>query len=159
MRYDGNCVGGTCFPQKVDRGHPSIRCPRHAALWNKEHMEAQGWVCISEWGDTPKPATSEWLDMVRAVHAAGADMQQGAVDWDDQKRTARLGVWAPRVVAAVLGTMAGKTSVQELTGALRASKLNQEFGMAVDAAYKLGGREAAHAVILDNMSTILRNAR
>lgn len=147
----GPCSGGRCSG--------SVRCARHAALYSRWIMEKQGWVCIAEYGDTTKPATPEFLDMVKAVNEAGTDMQHWTCGWDDERGRPLYGIWAPRVAAAILGVVMGKDhgvqfarmSVAQLKNALVAATIDQDFVQAVDAAYRLGGRSAARDVVLEHV--------
>lgn len=148
--YDqGICVGGQCSP-RLPNGLHNIHCARHGARYARAVMEKQGWVCIQEYGG-PEPTSGEFLDMVRAVHDAGVDLQRWMAGWDETRGTPSFGIWAPKVAAAILGTMAGTLDQRGLTEALRASKLDPAFANAVDAAWRLGGKDAAKELILGEL--------
>lgn len=112
-------------------------------------MEDRGWVCVHDYGtDAAEAVDGAFLDVVKAVHEAGVDMQRWLTGWDDKRGTPRMGIWAPRIPAAVIATLTGKVDVQRLTEILHMSKSDPEFIHAVDAAWRLGGREAAMELFL-----------
>lgn len=101
-------------------------------------------MCVHDYGtEAAEAVDTAFLDIVRAVHDAGVEMQRWMTGWDDRRGVPRMGVWAPRIPAAVMSTLAGKVSREKLTEVLHMAKTDREFIDAVDAAWKLGGREAA----------------
>lgn len=137
----GPCVPGSCQL-------PAIRCMRHAALYAQHTMIKQGWVCIDEYGtESAKAVDGTFLDILHAVQIAGVTLQRWMCGWDEARGTVKLGVWAPKAVAAIVGTIAGKVSPAEMASALKEAKTNAAFAGAVDASWRMGGAAAALEII------------
>lgn len=148
------CIGGECHPSVAAA---SVRCQMHAAISAKETMEKQGWVCINEYGhDTAQAVDSAWLDQVQAVHMAGVTLQKWMAGWDATKQVPLYGIWAPRPVAAILAVCQGKIKRDALAQVLKESKINAPFVQALDAAWRLGGHDAALEIIKDQLPQIAR---
>lgn len=146
------CVGGECRPSTE---HPSIRCTMHAALSAKATMEKQGWVCINEYGsETATAVDAAFFDTVAAVQLAGVTLQRWMAGWDAKKEVPIYGIWAPRPVAAIIAVCEGKLKRNELAQVLKEAKINTPFVQALDAAWRLGGREAVVMIITDQLPHI-----
>jgi hypothetical protein len=139
------CHGGSC--------DHTVRCARHAAEHAKAVMEERGWVLLHEYGGAEN-LDPHFLGMVRAVQRAGTELQRWMAGWDAERGVPKVGIWAPRVAACILGLMADKLSEDDLTSALIAAKVDHDFAQAVDAAYRMGGNEAAAEVLRDRLPTL-----
>lgn len=118
-------------------------------------MEKQGWVCINEYGSEAATAVdAAFFDTVAAVQLAGVTLQRWMAGWDAKKEVPIYGIWAPRPVAAIIAVCEGKLKRNELAQILKEAKINAPFVQALDAAWRLGGREAAAVVIVDALPHI-----
>lgn len=146
------CSGGICHPSVENA---SRRCTMHAAIAAKTSMEKQGWVCINEYGgEAAQAVDANFLDIVAAVQLAGVTLQRWMAGWDAKKEVPIYGIWAPRPVAAILAVCEGKVKRNELVQVLKEAKINTQFVQALDAAWRLGGREATVAIIADTLPHI-----
>ncbi len=145
---EDQCAAGQCQGR-------AIRCGKHGAIWAKETMEKQGWVCINEYGlDVAVAVDNTFIRTLEAVQLAGVEMQRWVTGWDHKRGSPMFGVWAPKAVAAILGAVAGKLDAKSLAVAFKKAKLNPEFAAAVDAAWRLGGSQAAVDIISAELPTI-----
>lgn len=139
------CVGGQCS------GGGVIMCGRHGSERAVQVMTDRGWVLIDEYGDSSKELEPHFLSMVHAVQLAGVELERWFAGWDHPKQVPKYGVWAPRVVAAILGLLAKRLAVPQLVQALKAAKIDPQFAAAVDAAWRFGGAAASDAMVVERL--------
>lgn len=118
-------------------------------------METRGWVCVNEYGtEAAKDIDLTFIHTLEAVQLAGVELQRWMAGWDDKRGVPLFGIWAPKAVAAILGTIGGKVNAKVLSQAFKAAKLNPGFAEAVDAAWRLGGVDSALAIISSELPHI-----
>lgn len=139
MSWD--CIGGTC-------GGPT-RCAKHACIHARKVMDDRGWVLMEEYGSSvSKEVDARFCRVLEAVVGAGVELTRWIAGWDTQRGEPMFGIWAPRPVAAIINAMSGRdASAKSMLAAFHQTKVNPQFAAAVDAAWRIGGHEAAVQVI------------
>lgn len=132
---------------------------RHASLWAKYTMEKRGWVCINEYGaEAAEKVDLSFIRALEAVQLAKIDLQRWMAGWDSKRGTPIMGVWAPKLAAAIIGALSGTTaSAASIARAFATAKVSPTFAVAVDAAWRMGGVTAARELIAAELPDLARD--